>query len=93
MVEVDPVPKAMHHGEEETGQSNDLVEREVGIKWNIVVEGGFPEECDEVPSHCEQQHGVSEHHAGSSTSGDGHTIASDAAQTNMLSLHGIVYSG
>ena len=45
VVEVDTVTNTVHDCEEEGIESNDLVETDVRVEWNVVVEDGLPEVC------------------------------------------------
>lgn len=62
VVEVDTVSNGVHDGEEQRGECYDLVEGYGSIKGDVLVEGGLPEEGDEVAGHRQQQNGVSPHH-------------------------------
>ena len=53
MVEIDTVTDAVHDGEEQSRESDDLVEGHGCIKGDVLVEGGLPEEGDEVSCHCQ----------------------------------------
>ena len=56
VVKVDTVADAVHDSEEQSREGNDLVEGHGRIEGDILLEGGLPEEGDEVSCHGQQQY-------------------------------------
>jgi len=77
VVEITAMPNTMHDSKEQSGKGNDLVEGHSSIEWNVLIEGGLPEEGDEVPGHRQQQYRIGPHHGRCSTTCNRDTISSN----------------
>ena len=84
VVEVDHVTDGMQHGEEEGGQSANLVEGNVRIQRNVLLDGKFLEFGQEVARHGQQEEGVVEGEGGSRSASDGDAHAHNVSQVRVL---------
>ena len=92
VIEVNPVTNAVHDSGEESCHRYNLVEANVGIKWDIIIEDGLTKIREEVSSHRNEKNRISPHHTRGSSTCNRHTITSNSSQSTKLSLHRIVIS-
>ena len=60
---------------EQSQVSNELVEGDCCIKWDVSVERGLAQFGDKIPAHCDQETRVCKHHGTGSPTCHRHTIA------------------
>lgn len=84
MVEVDTVTNGVDKGEEEGSHGDNFVELDMGVQWDVLMKGDFPDLGDQIPTHGEKEERVAEGERSSRSSSDSYPISHDMSQISVF---------
>lgn len=71
-------------GKGQCGPCNHLMEHDILVKWNVLVEDGFPHESHHVVRHGDEENGEGKRHNLGSSTGKRHSQAQSLSRSNVL---------
>ena len=60
------------------------------VEWNVETKGSVANKGEQIATHGQENNGKAEHLDVGGTSGDAHAVATDATQTGLFPLSGVV---